>query len=207
MINFIQLGAHCGNTKQDIIWPIIRDKGWNGIFVEPHPDSFAKLIQNYSDLDGSYFENLAIDTFNGSTVLYYAPEGRTEIASTNKLHSSANTLSIEVNCITLTELCKKYNMIGVEFELLQMDTEGCEDRIILSTDFTNILAKYIRFEYIHFCRVHLNESDFSLRGQRVTEVLNHLEKFGYKPCVDMYNYNRPEAESGIDIMVERIFND
>ncbi len=206
MINFIQIGANIGNTPQDIIWPIVRERGWNGIFVEPHPEAFEELKVNYNDLSGSYFENCAICGNDGYTKLYYGLD--TQISSMNKNHSmGANNASklfneVEVPCMTLYSLVEKYNMIGKPFELLQIDAEGMDGEILKSTDFTNILPKYIRFEHIHL-NYNVTISRVDAVRQDLRKVLNYLECFGYVKIKDMYNSGQ-EFEEDIDTMVERI---
>ncbi len=195
MIDFIQIGANIGNTPQDILWPIIRERGWKGIFVEPFPESFKQLKINYSDLQGSYFENCAIFNVDGEIALYYEPiAGTREIASVIELHSIRNMRKMIVPCMTLETLITKYKLLDVPFELLQIDAERADGTILRSVDFTHILPKYIRFEHIHLSwqrsnlQAHLNQ------------VLEHLSQFGYKKIPDQYDNG---IEKGIDTMVER----
>lgn len=200
MINFIQIGANVGNTPQDIIWPIVRKNNWSGIFIEPIPQAFTKLKENYSDLQNCYFENLAISTYDGITDIYYEPEwcnqdvigGDTQIASILYEHSpTRNICKIQVPCVRFETLIKKYNLLDTSFELLQIDAEGYDAFILMDTDFTHILPKYIRFEAVHL-----------RHGISRENILDHLANFGYKQIEDMYK--DVKTEIGVeDIMVER----
>lgn len=195
MIDFIQLGANIGNTPQDIMWEIVRENNWKGIFVEPLPHIFTQLEENYSDVTGCHFENVAIIDYDGEIHIHYEPHDNCQISSINPNHSrSKNKKSIIVPCIKLITLIEKYDMVDVPFTLLQIDVEGLDGLILKSTDFTHVLPKFIRFEHCHLGR----------NGNTpLSEVMQHLEKFGYKQIPDMYDNDRPIAEKGIDTMLER----
>ncbi|AFZ48286.1 methyltransferase FkbM family [Cyanobacterium stanieri PCC 7202] len=62
-VNFVQIGANDGIKNDPIRGFIIRDK-WNGILVEPLPNVFDELKQNYSHLKKSdlIFVNAAISS-------------------------------------------------------------------------------------------------------------------------------------------------
>ncbi len=198
-IDFIQVGANVGNTEQDIIWQLVRTKGWKGILVEPHPTAFQELLTNYQDVNGLYFENIALSNINGICDLWFDPYGDNQIASLRPTHSrEKNTEKVVVPCMTLSALINRYGLWKKEFELLQLDCEGTDDLILMCTDFTHIRPKYIRFEHIHL-GVHNGTQDRALR-----DCLYHLSKFDYVPCEDMYNELRPESERGIDTMVRRL---
>jgi FkbM family methyltransferase len=197
MIDFIQIGAHTGFTpeSEDIIWPIVRERKWRGVFIEPMLESFNQLKENYSDLEGSFFENVAITAHNGTVLMRFEDNGDLRIASVNAYHvHERNRDSIEVPCCTLMSIIEKYNLVDVPFELLQIDTESLDGDILLSTDFTHVLPTYIRFEHCH-----LGKKNIPCRG----DVMQHLAKFGYKEIPDMYN-NNIANETGIDTMVERM---
>lgn len=54
--------------------------GWRGILVEPQPDVFARLVENYRDqADRLIFENVAIAPRDRQVVLYRVP-GLTAVA-------------------------------------------------------------------------------------------------------------------------------
>lgn len=192
MINFIQIGANVGNTPSDIIWKIVREKQWNGIFIEPLPGPFEELKKNYSDLKDCKFENIAIYNYNGIIEIYHEPDGDTQIASLIKGFSEKrNTLKTKVICLTLETLIDKYNLLDIKFDFLQIDAEKSDSTILLSTDFTRIKPKYIRFEHCH------------ISSDDRWDVLVHLSKFGYKEIHDFYNDLRPTEENNIDTLLER----
>lgn len=195
-MNFIQIGAFTGITQygEDIIWPIVRKNQWNGIFIEPIPSAFEKLVENYSDLTDSYFENVAIMNYDGEVDLFYEAHGDLRIASTNPAHSPGRNMSkMTVPCMRLETLIDKYSLRNQSLELLQIDTEGRDSLILLDTDFSDILIKQIRFEHCHLgCKGNPSRD----------EVIKHLQKFGYVEVEDIY-HNSLDGEKGIDTLMER----
>jgi FkbM family methyltransferase len=195
-IDFIQIGAFTGNTeqKEDIIWPLVNNDGWRGILVEPLPQAFPILLENYKNIPGLFFENLAITDYNGTIDIHFWAGGDLRIASTFVAHcKDKNTAIINVPCITLTSLIQKYNLFNTKFKLLQIDTEGLDGRILLTTDFTNIKVQHIRFEH---CHLHMDDTNKVM-------VIEHLSQFGYVEIKDIYD-NHLTGEEGIDTLMENI---
>jgi len=56
---FIQIGAHDGR-KDDPIYELVQRNRWSGILVEPQPDVFQRLKENYAGFSGLAFEQAAI---------------------------------------------------------------------------------------------------------------------------------------------------
>jgi hypothetical protein len=56
---FIQIGAYDGR-KGDPIYELVRVNRCSGILVEPQPDIFERLKQNYAGFSGLAFEQAAI---------------------------------------------------------------------------------------------------------------------------------------------------
>lgn len=191
-VDFIQIGSYIGNTPQDIIWPIIRKNNWRGIFVEPWTEAFLQLKDNYKDIDGCYFENVAIAEETGIRDLYCQVGVDRQQSSLLPTHFPNHRKRVEciqrVQCITLNDLVVKYNLLNYEFELLQIDAESYDGRILLSTDFTDILPKYIRFEYSHLCK---NEC---------IKIIRHLQDFGYKMVDDIFSN---DIEVNNDMLMEK----
>ena len=197
MIDIVQIGANAGYTPEgeDIIWPIIRDKGWKAIFVEPMPEPFKRLIENYRDMDGHFFENVAILDYDGEATMCYEEFGDSRTASITDRHMpSNNTSRLVVPCMKIETLLEKYNMLDVPFHMLQMDIEGMDGRILRGTDFTRVLPRYIRFEHIYLGRYDPTQR---------FHVIDHLSLFGYRVVEDIYK-DVFEAETNIDTMLERI---
>jgi FkbM family methyltransferase len=184
MVNMVIVGANIGKSHTDVAWIQVRKNDWRGLFVEPLPQSFEKLKEYYSDIEGNYFEQAAVlpdilenkDRLSeGSTALYYDPDC-TVVASTDpstydpvlgRDMGIRNNYMMDVPAMTLLQLIEKYNLIDVEFDLLQLDVEGADISILKSTDFTHILPKYIRVETVRNLAVEINN------------LTTYLEKWNY----------------------------
>ena len=68
---FIQVGANDGSLNDPLRKFVIK-KFLKGVMIEPQPEIFEKLKNNYEkfDLDGILFENIAIDNDSGLRNLY-----------------------------------------------------------------------------------------------------------------------------------------
>jgi len=171
-IDFIQLGACIGKSDSDIIWIIGPKFNWRGIFVEPNPFAFEKLKNYYANIEGHYFEQVAVaDTAQDDLTLYYkAICSQVGSLYQNFRHDS----KVQVSSLTLTDIVSKYNLLNVEFELLQIDIEGKDGEVIMSTDFNTILPKIIRYESIH------------MSNHEISKIKNYLEGYGYAAINDPY---------------------
>lgn len=166
---FIQIGAHEGGTinREKREWsPHLIDRlhlyiekfKWKGILVEPHEGSFKKLIKFYDkQKDDLIFENIAISEKNGEATLYISSS--TELSSlvdVNPILKKTLVATKTVKTLTINELCKKHNVKN--YNLLQIDTEGYDTKIIKDIDFSVARPEAICFEYIHSGNKELDET-------------------------------------------------
>ena len=190
-------GATTPPASTDPAFVPIHRPDWKGIFVEPMPQCFEKLKKNYADMSGHFFENAAITDFDGETTIYYVREDITEMASLNKDHRHdwtwENRIKVTVKCMTLETLLEKHGLLHKQFELLTMDVERTEGKIILSTDFSIVLPKQIRYEHVH------------LAGVVKHDINNHLSGFGYKKIDDPYFVLKRCSEGQYDTVFEKRF--
>ena len=165
---FIQIGANDGKTG-DPIHKMVMDYQWTGILVEPIKGYFEMLQKTYEGNKNLSFENVAIGEKNQQKKIYrikesgkHLPKGLQGIASFNKnvllkhnfvLPDFETYVTEEtVTCITLKDLLMKY---GVEkIDLLCIDTEGYEYKIIQQLDTVSVKPSIIFYEH-----KHLNEED------------------------------------------------
>ena len=88
---------------------------------------------------------------------------------------------LSVPSMTFTELCEKYQLQHIN--LLQVDTEGYDSKIIRSIDFTKVKIDMIIYENwdfpIHrFTRYGEGMYDMGVAGMKKLKIF--LEKLGYK---------------------------
>ncbi|MCC7409550.1 MAG: FkbM family methyltransferase, partial [Phycisphaeraceae bacterium] len=135
---FIQVGANDGNYG-DPLRKWIQRPNFHGVVVEPQPNVFQRLKNNYKLLaDRIICENSAVSRSAGSLELYRVPVSATanaqqvwesSIASTNP-HVVARQAGLPVSrlekvaipCLTLDDLLNKHKLPALD--LLQIDTEG-----------------------------------------------------------------------------------
>jgi FkbM family methyltransferase len=187
---FIQIGAYDGR-KGDPIYELIRRNHWTGILVEPQPDIFDRLKQNYAGFPGLVFENAAIAEEGTPVTLYklkdeYAHLFRCDhrqLSSFNPeiimrhLSQPVDIRSalqpVETPCLSFAALIKKHDVTKID--LLQIDVEGYDFEIIKGIDFEKIAPKVIHFEHAH------------LRTIERAQCVKFLIAKGYKLVIGAYD--------------------
>ncbi|MDA7541810.1 FkbM family methyltransferase [Gammaproteobacteria bacterium] len=192
--SFIQIGANDGVMNDPIYKFNIDNRSVvSGYVLEPLPDIFEKLSENYNSCPNIKAFNLAIHATESEMVLHRVkpshkdkvPEFANGIASFNKAHWEKTNLipdkdymeEVLVKCSTFQDFIKS-NAI-TELDLLLIDTEGYDYEILMSIDFSLIKPKIIRFE--HGVRNKLmSNNDF-------INLCNHLNSFGYQVIAESYD--------------------
>jgi FkbM family methyltransferase len=159
---FIQIGAYDGR-KDDPIYELVRRNRWSGILIEPQPDIFERLKQNYAGFSGLAFEQAAIVAEGTSWPLYKLKDEYAHL-----FHADHRTLSsfrpeliirhlsepmdvesalqkVDAPRLSFSALLKKHDVTKID--LLQIDVEGYDFQIIKSIDFEQISPRIIRFEH------------------------------------------------------------
>jgi FkbM family methyltransferase len=163
---FIEIGANDG-TQGDPLHPLILSRGWRGIMVEPHPEAFARLRQNYGGVDGIALENVAISDTDGRRPFYeIRPPDRPEewefFGSYDQLGSLSReaiathewvadldrrVVETEVECLRFETLCRRH---GVErLDLLLIDTEGYDLEVLRQVDLSRLRPRLVIYEHTH----------------------------------------------------------
>lgn len=168
---FVQIGAYDGQ-ESDPLNSMIKEYKWKGILIEPQPEAFARLKENYSSLNGLIFENVAIAAEEGSlpffrlrntfSHLFHADYGT--LASFDANHilkhlSTPNTSedvleAIQISCMPLSKLLDKHQVNKID--LLQIDAEGYDYQILQMIPFDRIKPRVIRFEHANLCDTDKN---------------------------------------------------
>jgi FkbM family methyltransferase len=154
---FIQIGANDGVYK-DPVYPLVTRAGVGGILVEPLPDLFSQLRENYAGHPRVELVNMAIHRHAGEMDLYRVdpratgyPEWVKGIASFRKDHHQlsgvdpGDMIITRVPCLSLEQLLTRYRVERVD--LLQVDTEGYDLEILKMIDFNRIRPSIISFEH------------------------------------------------------------
>jgi FkbM family methyltransferase len=163
-VRYLQIGAFDG-VSGDPIYPLIDRHQLKGILVEPQKDAFARLKSNYAQFGPAsfVFVNAAITAEDGFSPLYRikpeasGPAWLHQIASFDKrvlmkhaymvpdLESMVQTE--EVRAITFATLFEEAGIDRVD--LLQIDAEGHDARILELFDVASRRPAIVRFEHKH----------------------------------------------------------
>ena len=143
---------------------------WPGLFVEPIPEVYNKLKDNFKDRTDYIFENSAISSYDGYVDMLYVPYDK---IVENDLHPGYTGMGAiypprngfgsdydrdiyvkntfckteSLPCLTLNSLLKKHNV--EKFDVLILDTEGHDWEVLKQVDLQKYRPKAIRFEHIN----------------------------------------------------------
>lgn len=165
-VSFVQIGSNDGISNDPIHKYIVSYK-WRGILVEPIDFIFRQLQLNYSNKNSTdlIFENCAIGAISGELELFQVnpafqndlPQVFFQLASFDIEVIRANLrpyknlenaiVSKKITVKTVQQLLDEnaYNKV----DLLHIDTEGYDNEIINSIDFSIIFPDIILFEHRH----------------------------------------------------------
>lgn len=172
----VQLGAFVGKTSNDPLFEAIGKRLREGqgklVVVEPVKCYFDELVNNYRNIPGVAFENVAIADRSGPAtfyrlgvdpVAYGHPEWLSQLGSLKKERMTelwdkyegdktlkefylANQVEEIVECITFPDLMSRHNLR--EVDLLQIDVEGYELEILRTIDFNKFPTRFVNYECV-----------------------------------------------------------
>jgi len=155
-----QIGANDG-VRFDDLNEFINKYKVQSLLVEPIKDHFVKLQLKYNNLNFVKLENSAILIDKQISFLYKVDEkfffhygshipGITSFDKNHLLKHGVNTKHIVkevINSITVKELFDKHDI--KKLDLLYVDTEGYDGRIVMDFLSNTDMKPVIIFEYIH----------------------------------------------------------
>lgn len=183
----VQIGAMDGISFDDTRGHL-NLYNWNCLLVEPIPELYNELKENFKDRVNYVFEQAAITDYDGTATMLTVP---TNTIAENKLHPGYKGMSalyplkngfgtayqrdievktnfgkdIEVPCMTLNTLFQKHKVSS--FDVLICDAEGYDWKIFQQLDLQEYRPNFIRLEY-----VNLTEEEKQLTKEK-------LESNGY----------------------------
>jgi len=181
--SFICIGAHTGYWIDDYVKKNLQKKI---LLVEPVKYNILELKKKYSHINNVYIENSAVSDEDKKINFYHIKEDSivklkkhwaSGIGSFSKDHilshytkrfkvQEEDIETKELECISFMNLAKKYSIKKVD--LLQIDVEGEEFKILSSIDYNQIFIKEIIFE-----KKHLDGSfKISDKFNKLKEILN-----------------------------------
>ena len=201
-IFFIQIGANDG-VSNDPLRKFVTEYGWPGILVEPLPEVFEVLKENYKDRPNLKFLNAAISEQDGFRTLYTVridddtfkkahqfSSFRREVVSlqTRWVPDIAQRVEeTQVRCISLDTLLRETD--GKEVDILQIDTEGYDFAILKMIDFSALRPSIICYEHCNLSKGEQQAAAELLVGHGYRLTKDNLDTVAYRP-VAMYGWRQ-----------------
>lgn len=157
---FIEVGANDGKTN-DPLYDYVKKFDLSGVLVEPQKEAYDKLKENYNDVDGLDFANIALSFEDGYKKLYkpidnlnmsgLASFEKSQVEKGIKRNSNKRFKDIdnyietrEVRTLCFETFIQEYNIEKID--LLQIDVEGFDFEIIKMIDFDKFSPDIINYE-------------------------------------------------------------
>jgi FkbM family methyltransferase len=184
-VHFLQIGAMDG-VKHDDLHHYVNNNDWEGVLVEPLPDMFERLIQNYQDNPRLKFVCSAIADTDGPAVMHRIPMEKLQDGDVPDWAEGCSTMVTEgyfddllthmvketVNGITLKTLYEEY---GDKYDFVQVDTEGFDYNIFLQLQAAGLTADIYKIEIAH------------ITYNKTVWMRWVLDNQGYKTFIDGYD--------------------
>ena len=179
----VQIGSNRGN---DEFTSLIKDQQIDLlVLVEPLSVHNTSLLDCYLNIKNKFIENIIItDEENSETPIYFHKQdgleygNNYELASLNKQHcfnirnhyDESELVSLKLPNLTINNLFDKYKIQHID--LLFIDTEGYDSKIIKNIDFTKFSINEIYYENLHVntyeLRTFLIEKNYSIQENVLT---------------------------------------
>jgi FkbM family methyltransferase len=162
MKNYVIIGAMDGISHDNIFDRLKDETDYQAYFIEPVPYYFNKLKENLKQLSNAKASNFFIsDSDDSVEMAYVKPEW---IAKDSSFLDGCSSLvengeplnrylkelpksiieTIRIAAITFDQYCNWFNIKDIHY--LQIDTEGCDERILNTIDLEKYNVKELKFE-------------------------------------------------------------
>lgn len=187
---FIQIGANNGINNDPIRKYILKYK-WKGILVEPQKNVFEDLKYNYRNEKQLLFENCVISEKKGDVIFHTSEQSGLSSLHTDEWFKGKNAgfayinrkesggaKKVKVKSLQFMDLVKKHNVKHID--LLQIDTEGYDAKIIKLIDFEKIMPKMIAYEDHHLTPKNRKRLMHFLKAKGYKTIKVGSDSFAYK---------------------------
>ena len=177
---FIQIGAGDGVAGDSIYEELLEYEHWSGIMVEPVPHLHEKSKQNFKNINDITYINSAISESGGPMTFYsctpICPHSGLSGFSKDHILKHARARPDKFSCIetdfsdhfnevliptiTFRDLLKENNVSHID--LLIIDAEGYDFKILKTIDFNIVTPSIIMYEHIH---INDASTQIFLKGQ------------------------------------------
>ena len=186
----VQIGSNDGQTGDPLYDLLIARKTWTALFVEPVPFLFERLKGNYGGDSRFRFENSVVN--NGQSIVFYwvseaaklsvpnLPAWYDQLGGFSKSHIVRHLAALEpfirsspLPGITLADLLTKHQIDRVD--VLHIDTEGSDFKILSQLDLSEHTPKIILFETQHLLPLETQQSrEFLCRHYALYDLGNDM---------------------------------
>lgn len=179
------IGAFDGITNDPVV-SLIREHGARALLVEPQPEPFRRLEENFANLPVKCVQ-AAIDAQPGSRTMYFVPGDAPglptwtqQLASFERQHLlkhepqapglATQIQQLEVEALTFDLLLDRYGVNRLD--VLQIDAEGADARLLSLFPFERLAPDVVIYETAHLQADELEATRRALigRGYRVFEA-------------------------------------
>lgn len=162
MKNYVIIGAMDGVSHDNIFDRLKDETDYQAYFIEPVPHYFEKLKENVKKLSNANAYNFFISDNDGNVEMAFVkPEWIGKDSSfldgCSSMVENGEPLNrylkelpksilsiISVSAMTFDQFCKWYDINDIYY--LQIDTEGCDERILNTIDLDKYKVKELKFE-------------------------------------------------------------
>ena len=143
---YIDCGANDG-VNQSTTWYFEKFLNWNGILIEPIPDTFCELKNNRNKNNYFYNNALVSSDFKSEEIEFFFNKKDTltgKISSEN-FYKEINIKKIKAKTKTLNQIIDDVR-ISKQIDLFSLDVEGYEFNVLDGINFDKINFKYVLIE-------------------------------------------------------------
>jgi FkbM family methyltransferase len=190
-LSFVQIGANDGRSG-DPLRGVIPRHALTGLFVEPQADPFERLQERYGNVPDLRFAQVAITEVDGPVTLFTDPS-RTTLGTLTPDRNimrdrSASSVGVTVDGRTFGSLVAEFGL--GDFDMLQLDTEGFDYKILRQVPLNAHRVSIVNMEY--FCLpvserlaagLLLEEAGFALFFGRMDVLAVRLDRFEERFCI------------------------
>lgn len=165
---FCSIGENDGITLSNV--RRLYELGWKGICIEPSPEAFKRLKENYKGIAGVYLYPFAIGTHNGRLRFWdsgtHLNRGDVALLSTSnpeemKRFPGTEYKEMEVKCFRWKTALNRF--VIKKFDMISIDAEGINMEILEQIDLSEVKLLVIEWN-----------GNEALRG----EVMKYCAKYG-----------------------------
>ena len=156
---FVQIGAFDGSTV-DPLFSMVQRFDWPGLLIEPEEQAFRQLCLTYKDKTRLQFANVAIADYDGEGTLHVVnpeipdPSSRGPLISSLDRQTTVANLGFDGDNVLLkrtVQVCRLETLLEQRkinrVDLLQIDAEGYDFKIIQSLEGNKVQPRIINYEH------------------------------------------------------------